>query len=178
MNLKTIIIALLVFVSATAHAQSVGYIHQDSILLSLPGYASALEQIAADEKKYTDEISDNVNRVNAKFQQIASQYDAKEGEAVVDIQSRMSSSDSLKMNMILAENALVENKRKIYSSMLQTQYQQEVQPLIDNLDAIIKKYAKDHKLDAIYILENMGGQLAYVDERKIITGAIIALLEK
>jgi hypothetical protein len=87
---------------------------------------------------------------------------------VGQVQSRMNSSDSLQVNMVMAENALIENKKKTYSSMLQS--------LLDNLNAMIERYVKNNKLDAVYIFKNIDGQLAYVDKRKIITDAILALI--
>lgn len=172
------LLAICLLATVNVQAQSVGYIHLDSVLNALPGYEAAMSAIAAERELYNSEVGDDMTSVDAKLQKVISPYNAQEDETLASVLSRMNTSDSLAVNMILAENALIESKKKTYSSMLLSKYNREVQPLLDNLDAALKKYAKSNNLDAIYKIETMAAQLAYLDERKIITNAIIALITK
>lgn len=164
------------WVYSPLQSQDIGYIHQDSILQVLPNYNVALENLIQEEEAYNNEIKQNTETFSNKLQQLLNRYSATEGESLAQIKQRMQPADTLSLNVIITEGNMIDNKKKTYNSLIQARYNQDIKPLLDNLNNVISNYAKKQKLSAVYILDNMAVQLAYIDEKNIITGAIIELI--
>lgn len=175
---KIIITTICCIAYLGVHAQSVGYLHQDSVLRNVPRYMQVVQDLVQAEQTYNTEIKQEKEAVDTKLQKILQQYKVSEGETIAQLKKRMKANDTLSLNLTLAENAMIDNKRETYATMLQSRYNQELQPLLDKVNDAISTYAKEQKLDAIYILDSMAGQLAYVNEKKVITADIISMVNK
>ena len=178
---KTVTLLLLAITSITSlsvSAQNVGYINSDSVLIMTPGYLEALQSVAKEENKYETELKNNQAELKNKLDALVSKYNVKEGETFASLKARMSPTDTLSLSMIQTENALVANKKKTYEAMISSTYAENVQPILDKVNATIADYAKKNGIDAIYAMENLGDQLVYLNKERIITADIIKLVAK
>lgn len=158
-----------------AQAQ-VAYINQDSVLSNLPGYTEAKQELATEQQAYNAEINRRKQIWEDKLQKLVGGYNPTERETIQTLKKRMSAVDTLELNLLLAEEHMIQQKIEVYTTVLQETYDKQVQPLLDQLDAIIATYAKEHKLTAIYVLENVSNDMIYVSTKSIITNQIINLV--
>tara|TARA_Y100000385_G_scaffold253398_1_gene277520 strand:+ start:1567 stop:1938 length:372 start_codon:yes stop_codon:yes gene_type:complete len=113
-----------------------------------------------------------------KVSELLKPYQPAKNETIAGIKSRMNGMDTIKFNMLLDEEKTLKKKEESYNYMLNFTYNNEIQPIIDKVNDAISNYAKKNKLDGIYILENISPSLAYINEKRIITQAIIDSLKK
>lgn len=175
-SLRTLVFTALLLGMAYGAQAQVAYIHQDSILNNLPGYTAAIQDLVTDQEAYNTEVDQRKKSWQGKVQKLISSYNATEGESIPSLKKRMNATDTLELNLLLAEEQMIQQKMQVYTTLLQQKYAAQVQPLLDKLDVTIAAYAKDHKLTAIYKLENVSGALAYVSEKSIVTKQIIDLV--
>jgi len=171
-------IILLSISTSIANAQNYGYIHRDSILKSIPNYIPKLQTLSSDQKKYASEVKQGMEDLQKKVSELLKPYQPAKNETIAGIKSRMNGMDTIKFNMLLDEEKTLKKKEESYNYMLNFTYNNEIQPIIDKVNDAISNYAKKNKLDGIYILENISPSLAYINEKRIITQAIIDSLKK
>ena len=172
-------VSLLMIVASigSVNAQNFGYIHRDSILKSVPNYLPKLQELSDNQKKYSAEISQGMENLQQKVSKLLQPYKHTEKENLVGIKARMNPIDTVKLNLLLDEEKSLIKKEESYNYMLNFTYKNEKQPILDKVNQAINSYAKKNKYDGIYILENVSSALAYINEDKIITQAIIDLVK-
>lgn len=159
-------------------AQNIAYIQQDSIMKTIPSYQMQLKSLDSVTKNYQKEIKTLQEEWNIKVTMLLKPYNLKENENMEQIKSRMSVVDTTKLSILLDEDKIIVKKAKNYDAIVQQQYQTDIQPILDKVNNAISSYAKKNKIDMVYIIEQIRPALAYIDERKNITNAIIELLKK
>lgn len=171
--MKTKITSILFLVSISIYCQNCAYIHQDSILASLPNYKMNMIKIDSISKVYQNEIKTAKEEWNSKLADLLKPYNVKEKETIDIIKKRMTAIDTSKLSIMIDEDKLLNKRAQNYDLMLSTLYKSDVQPLLDKVNSAVETYAKTNKIDIVYILEQLRPALAYVDRRKNITKKII-----
>lgn len=175
--MKKILFLVLLSISAVSYSQNFAYVQQDSILASIPTYKTSIESIDKASKGYQEEIQKAKAELSDKLQNLLKPYNVKENENLATIKARMSKIDTTSLGIMMEDDKIIQKKAKNYDSNLKLQYQREIQPSLDKVNAAIKSFATKNKIDVIYILEQLRPALAYIDEKKNITKKIVESLK-
>lgn len=167
---------LFLFINITS-AQGIAYLKIDTILSVLPGYSKNVIENDSLKKFYTEEIKLDNEKLNNKVNTLFSKYNASESESVEAIVKRFSQSDKTAFELMQKESEMIEQKTASYNQMLNMHYDEKIQPLLDKLNSTVGTYSEKNKFDLVYVLEDVGRQLAYINPKKDITLEIIKLLK-
>lgn len=179
MNVRFLyLMAILFFTVSGIYAQGHAYLRRDTLLQELPGYSKAIREFEDMKKMYNEEVNADRERLNQKIGELIASYQFKTDEPVESLVSRMNPSDQARFGVIQKEAELLEEKVKSYNQIVEKHFKEKVQPLLDKVNQEIENYAKKNKLDMVFILEEIGPSLAYVNKGRDITPAIIALVKK
>ena len=154
------------------------YVTIDSIYAAIPGYNVKLESVTAAAKAYQAEITESRKLNQQKLNSLIGPYNPQTNESFDNIKLRMSEKDVLQMQLLVDEDKAISKKEESYDKIVRLEYGKSIQPDIDRVNAIIAKYVKSKKLEAVYILEQIKPALVFVNPEKVITKEIITLLEK
>jgi Skp family chaperone for outer membrane proteins len=154
------------------------YISIDSIYATIPNYIEKLEQIRATAKNYQTEITESRTQNQEKLNQLVGPYNPQKNETFDQIKVRMKETDVLQLELLVDEDKTISKKEESYNKIIQLDYEKAIKPDIEKVNAVIAKYAKSKKLEAVYIIEQLNPALQYVNPEKIATNEIIALLKK
>lgn len=177
MSYYSIFILVIIFYHS-AYAQSIGYIHRDSVLNSVPGYKVNLTSLISSEKAYDKELKEANQALDQKFQSLVGSYKLTQGETVEVLKKRMKAKDTISLNLLMAEEKMLDQKARAYRAMLQDKQITEILPILDAVNREIVKYTKLNKYDAIYAIEAVGSQLVFVSDSKVITEPSIKIVSK
>lgn len=86
--------------------------------------------------------------------------------------------DTLKLNLLLEDDTGVSKKERAYNNIVKLEYKKNIEPLRQLMQNAVTEYAKQNKLEAVYIIENLNQALAYLDPKKIITKLIIKMVQE
>jgi Skp family chaperone for outer membrane proteins len=161
-----------------AVAQNNAFVRRDTLLKVLPGYSQKMEEFNSLSQKYADEIKSDRERINRKVAELLSAYKPSAEETAESLLGRLSKPDASHYSMMEKEAALVDEKAESYNELLEMHYKQNIQPLLDKLNAEIEKYAVKNKIDMVFIFEEIAPSLAYINKGKDITPAIISIITK
>lgn len=162
---------------AVVKTQSIAYVSQDTLLMQLPGYIKALTENDSLNKYYSAEVSEELEKLNNKINNLFTPYNPKENETVEAVLQRLSNSDKSKFELLRKESEMLDEKTKTYNELVGLHYNEKVMPLLNKLNKTIADYAAKNKIDAVLIIEQIGPALAYINQSKNITNNIIILLK-
>jgi Skp family chaperone for outer membrane proteins len=175
--MKKFILLVLVLLSAHVFSQRTAYLYTDSVLLSLPDYKVKMVKLDSVRQNYTKEINVGIADVQSRYEILAATYAPKKNETIQELKKRMSVSDTLRVGLLEKEALQWQEKRAIYDKLIQTQYNQEIQPLLNKVNGVITDYAKANGLSAVYSYEQLRNILIYIDPKQNITGVIVRKLK-
>jgi Skp family chaperone for outer membrane proteins len=176
--MKTKFILLFGLISISLFSQNSAYVHQDSILGSLPNYNKKMVSLDSIGKGYQNEIKSAKVQWNSKLADLLKPYNIKENEDIKMVKTRMSAIDTSKLEILIDEDKLLSKRAQNYDLMINTLYKNDIKPMLDKVNTVIEEYARLNKLDVIYIIEQIKPMVAYIDKRKNITKKIIAKISK
>lgn len=176
MNSKVLLV-LLAFCPVWVFGQKMAYVYSDSVLLSMAGYKQNMARVDSMRQAYTHEITIGVANVQSQYEKLVEQYAPKKNETLPELKKRMSVSDTLRLGMLEKEAAQWQEKKITYDRMIQNQYNQYIQPLLNQANKVIADYAKAASLSAVYSFEQLRNVLVYIDPKQNITEAIIRKLK-
>ena len=162
----------IIFGSALS-AQSIAYLRVDTILQELPDYQKYIQENDSLKTYFSEEVETENEKLSNKINNLFKKYNPKEGESVDQVIARFSESDKTTFQLLQKESEMLEEKTKSYNQLLNLNYNENVQPLLDKLNSIVEEYAQKNKFDMVFILEEVGPQLAYINQKKDITLEII-----
>ncbi|WP_396225401.1 OmpH family outer membrane protein [Flavobacterium sp.] len=168
---------LLVLLGLKLQAQQV-YIYKDSLVVSAKGYVAKKASLDSVQKVYTEEVQNFRTKAQENYTALVTPYAPKEGETIEQLKARMSAIDAEKLTLLQEEDKLLETRIKSYNSQLEQQYNRDLKPIMDTIDAVIATYAKKNKIDFVFVMEELAKSLAYVNKGKNITGVISELVNK
>ncbi len=175
---KKVFCVILVLCPVFTFGQKIAYLHTDSILLSIPQYASKMAKLDSVKQAYSKEVETGVAGVQSQYEKLITPYAPKNNETVQALKSRMNVSDTLRLSLLQKEATQWQEKRQTYEKMLQNQYNLDVQPLLNKVNALVADYAKVNGISAVYSFEQLRGALIYIDNKQNITGIIIRKLKQ
>lgn len=175
--MKTQITIILLCFTIWGQAQS-GFIHRDSVLAAIPTYLSKVEAVAKMQQQYNTEIKDGRTALQQKLNSLVGPYNPQEQELFPVIKQRMKPMDTLQINLLLDEDKSLIKREETYKYMVNMEYMQKVQPILDKVNELITQYAINNKLDAVYIIEQLYPALTYINPKQIITEEIKILVQK
>ena len=175
--MKKCVLLVLVLFSAHGFSQKTAYIYTDSVLLSVPYYKVKMVKLDSLRQNYTKEINAGIADVQSRYETLAAPYAPKKNESIQEIKKRMSTSDTLRVSLLEKEAIQWQEKRVSYDKLIQTQYNQEIQPMLNKVNAVITEYAKANSLSAVYSFEQLRNLVVYIDPKQNITGVIVKKLK-
>jgi len=175
--MKKCVLLVLVLFSAHGFSQKTAYIYTDSVLLSVPDYKVKMVKLDSLRQNYTKEINAGIADVQSRYETLAAPYAPKKNESIQEIKKRMSTSDTLRVSLLEKEAIQWQEKRATYDKLIQTQYNQEIQPMLNKVNAVITDYAKANSLSAVYSFEQLRNLVVYIDPKQNITGVIVKKLK-
>ncbi|NDV46154.1 OmpH family outer membrane protein [Paludibacter sp. 221] len=177
--MKKIVLLFLLSVSTSfVFSQQFAYISRDSILTSIDDYNKNLLQLDSLKTNYTQELDYMQEQLKQRYNQLLAPYGLTGQESIEDIQSTIEPMDSITFSILLQEDQMLQTKAKSYDNMLNFVFHRDIQPLLDKVNKTITSYSKKNKIDIVYIIEELSPGLAYINEKKNITGEIIKLLKE
>jgi len=175
--MKKCVLLVLVLFSAHGFSQKTAYIYTDSVLLSVPDYKVKMVKLDSLRQNYTKEINAGIADVQSRYETLAAPYAPKKNESIQELKKRMSTSDTLRVSLLEKEAIQWQEKRVSYDKLIQTQYNQEIQPMLNKVNAVITEYAKANSLSAVYSFEQLRNLVVYIDPKQNITGVIVKKLK-
>ena len=175
--MKKCVLLVLVLFSAHVFSQKTAYIYTDSVLLSVPYYKVKMVKLDSLRQNYTKEINAGIADVQSRYETLAAPYAPKKNESIQELKKRMSTSDTLRVSLLEKEAIQWQEKRVSYDKLIQTQYNQEIQPMLNKVNAVITDYAKANSLSAVYSFEQLRNLVVYIDPKQNITGVIVKKLK-
>lgn len=173
LNSKVFLLAISSSFFLSLSSQSIAYLRVDTILQELPGYQKHIQENDSLKNYYSEEVKAENEKLTNRINNLFSKYNPREGESVDQIVARFSESDKTTFLLMQKETEMLEEKTKSYNQLLTLNYNENVQPLLDKLNLVVEECAQKNKLDMVFILEEVGPQLAYVNQKKDITVEII-----
>ncbi|MBP1638686.1 MAG: outer membrane protein (OmpH-like) [Bacteroidetes bacterium] len=172
------LLVLLALCPVMVFGQKMAYVYSDSVLLSVPGYKQKTSKIDSLRQVYTKEINAGIAGMQGQYDKLIEPYALKKNETLPEVKKRMSVSDTLRLGLLEKEAVQWQGKRMSYERMLQNQYNQDIQPLLDKVNKVIAEYAKTASLSAVYSFEQLRSALVYIDPKQNITDIIIRRLKQ
>jgi Skp family chaperone for outer membrane proteins len=171
---KCVAFILMLFFTAfsSINAQNTVYFYRDSVLAITPGYIPAIIKVDSLKTAYNKEVQAASQQWEAKLNNLLSPYKPVKDESIEVIKKRMSPTDTTQFALLQKEGQFIGEKTKTYNQLYNQNFEKEVQSILNKVDAIISKYAQANKIDFIYMMEELGKSLAYMNKTKNITQAI------
>lgn len=176
--MKKIILMTCIVFPMFVNAQKTAYLYSDSILSSVPRYGIKVAKLDSLKQSYSKEIETKQTALQQQYEKLVKPYAPKENETLSVLKKRMSAIDTLSLSALVDESALIQKKKTSYDRLLQTSYAQEIQPILDRVNTVIREYAVQNNLSAIYSMEQLRATLVYIDPKQNITSVIIGRLKK
>jgi len=176
--MKKIVLLALVLFSAHVFSQKTAYIYTDSVLLSLPDYKVKLAKINSLRQDYTKEVNTGITSVQSRYETLTSPYAPKKTETIQDLKKRMSVSDTLRLGLLEKEAIQWQEKQTAYDKLIQTQYNEEIQPMLNRVNGVIADYARANSISTVFGYEQLRNILVYIDPKQNITEVIVRKLKQ
>jgi len=176
--MKKCVLLVLVLFSAHVFSQKTAYLYTDSVLLSVPDYKLKVAKLDSVRQNYTKEINAGIAGIQSRYETLTATYALKKNETIQELKKRMSVSDTLRMSLLEKEAVQWQEKRTTYDKLIQTQYNQEIQPMLNKVNGVITDYARANGLSAVYSFEQLRSALVYIDPKQNITGLIVRKLKQ
>jgi len=176
--MKKILVLVLVLFSAHVFSQKTAYIYTDSVLLSLPNYKVKMTKINTLRQDYTKEVNAAIASVQSRYETLTNPYTPKKTETIQELKKRMSVSDTLRVGLLEKEAIQWQEKQTTYDKLIQTQYNEEIQPLINKVNVVIADYARANSISTVFSYEQLRNTLIYIDPKQNITAVIISKLKQ
>lgn len=158
-------------------SQKHAYVRRDALLAVLPGYTTKMKVQDSLKTAYTYELDTYRKTLRQKMGALLSPYSRRPHEPAEMLRQRLSPAEAARYRLLLGGLRQLNTKREGYEHMLHKHYQHAVQPLLDRLNQHIRRYAAKKNYDMVFILEDIGPSLAYINMGKDITPAIIPLIK-
>ena len=177
-QMKKLVLLVLVLFSAHIFSQKTAYLYTDSVLLSLPDYKVKMIKLDSLRQNYTKEVNTGIANLQSRYETLTATYAPKKNETIQELKKRMSASDTLRVGLLEKEAIQWQDKRTTYDKLIQTQYNQEIQPLLNKVNGVITDYARANGLSAVYSFEQLRNLVIYIDPKQNITGVIVRKLKQ
>ncbi|HLP14582.1 MAG TPA: OmpH family outer membrane protein [Flavobacteriales bacterium] len=162
-NLIYVVAVVFLLGSTTANAQKMGHVNSQELVVGLPDYKKAEEEM----KKFKEEMMADYEKMKAKLQQMYDDYKAKSA-TMSDVQKKIAEDD-----IVNYENRIGAYEQEITTS-LQKREQMYMEPLIKMVKDAIAKVAKAQGIN--YVLDT--GTLIYQDGGNDLQDSVKKELEK
>lgn len=126
----------LLFALNVADAQKIGYVNNETILSQIASFTAAQQELDKLNQQYSNIIEEELSKVEAMFnsyQQLKSQMTPQQREA--------------KENEIISAEKVIQEKQKVYfgdEGLMAKKSEELIKPIMDKLQQVIDKYAKDN----------------------------------
>lgn len=179
MKFKIILVVVAMVLGViSVQAQNQAHVYKDSLLLAASGYIQHKASIDSLQTAFSQELQNNKAALEERYVALTKSYAPKEQETIEQLKTRMSSIDAEKLHLLQEEDKLLDTRIKSYNAQLEQQYNRDIKPILETIDLQIANYAKKHKIDYVFIMEEMAKSLAYINKGKDITNTIIELVNK
>ena len=157
--------------------EAIAYVEEKVLLKALVGYEKNTKSLDSLKQVYSQETANAKKELEKKVAALLAPYGFSSYESVAAIQAKLKPADAEKLALYTKEGELLAKVNANYQLVLQTIYEQKVQPLLDKLNNILANYAKANDIKMIYTFEKIAPSLAYLDKGLDITPEILQLLQ-
>lgn len=159
---------LLLMTCSFAQAQKIGFINTDSVLTSIPDYASAQDSLKKLSAKMQAELEKDLQTIENLYNKYQEQRQYLSTSSCV----------SREQQIISLENALKEKQESYFGDEGQMTKKSEalLNPIKEKVNAAIEKYSKENGYSAIFDVVAASGLIFY-DKSNDITKIIIDKLK-
>lgn len=175
-KLSLLVLLLLPMMTLAQKGNKIAYIQETEILKSIEDYKVQIKELDSLKQSFTNDLSKKTETLKEKLQTLLDNYELQEGETLESVQEKLKEEDKEKYSLYMEENNLLKDYSSNYEKILQTKYKQNIQPILDRVNSVIKEYAKSKNINIIHKLEELN--VAYIDEDLNITDAILKKLEE
>ena len=116
-------------------------------------------------------------QLNTKLETLLKPYNFGKEMKIEEVKNKLKESDKDKLELYVKENELITKSSKNYDLMLQTLYEQKVQPILTKINTAIENYAKAKGIKVVYNLEKISPALVYIDKGINITEEIVKIIK-
>ena len=172
-------LAFIILGSQMIFAQSnVGFIYMDSVLTSYPGYNTAVYQYDSLRSVLNTELTNEQKKINQNNDAFLKKYSLRGGENIEEIMQLIAPSDTLAFSQLLEDNNVLNVRQKSYENLIRYLYNKDIDPIVQSVKNEIDIYAKKHKIDIVFIMENIEGTYVYLNSACDLTDEIIKRVQK
>lgn len=175
--MKKILVLICTIYPILLYSQNVVYIYSDSILLSIPEYQQKVVMLDSLKNVFQAEIKASQSAMQIQYSDLLKPYSPKADEGIESIKKRMTAMDTLRLIILFEDNAKLQDKILKLDSMLAKLYMQEIQPILEKVNALVSEYAKANKVSMVFAVEPLKPALIYLDPKSNITDLIIRKLK-
>lgn len=172
---KNIILLILIARAMTGEAQMQAFIYSDSVFMQIKGYSEKKLALDSVKNAYIAEVQQLQKDQQDQYAVLLKPYNVQQNETPEQIMARLGAADKEKYQLLQEADKLLEKRIKTYNKLLEQQYETTVKPYIDRVNKAIEIYAKKNKIDYVWVMEKIGGQLAYFNKSKDITRIIVQM---
>ncbi len=176
--MKKIILLMFILYPVFMYGQKTAYLYGDSVMLAIPEYGIRVMKLDSMKQGFQKEIEAKQELLQQQYTNLINPYAPKENEGLAILKKRMSTGDTLRLNVLLDENVQIQNMKVTYDRILQVTYTQEIQPILNKVSTLISEYASKNHLSAVYSMEHLKMALIYIDPKQDITSVIIEKLKQ
>lgn len=173
---KSAVLLLFLLSCNYSFTQNQAYIYRDSLLTAVSGYKSNIKRIDSLSNAYKKTLQASEKSQQQKVAELLKPYNVQENEQIEDLKKRLKPSDADQFSVYIQEGELLNKQAKVYDDILKEDYAKNIQPLLNKVNKCIETYAKENKIDYVWIMEEIGQQLAFGNKDKNITAKIIQKL--
>lgn len=172
----SIIVALLIF--NFSFAQKVAFVNETKLLEAVPGYREALAETDEIKKHYSQEIKEAQDKLQIKVQELLKNYKTDDTTTTEQLENMLSEKDNERYALLKEENELLQKQTLIKQKQYNTAYKDKVGTILEKVNKSVKEYCHKNKIEILYKIDVLQQALAYYDESKDVTEAIIVLVKK
>lgn len=166
--MKNLILIFILFSSfglSQLDAQQIGYLNSQGLLLELPAYKNAQANFDNYRTQLQKKLEQKAQLLEADFQSVSRK--AEQGE----LSPKQQEEEGARLRE--EQNKVVKYEQEIQQELL-TKQNEELQPIVDQVNDAINEVAKENGY--IYILDASSGVILYADETMDITELVRAKL--
>lgn len=137
-----------------------------------------LSMIDSLQGAYENELGKEGQRLQGQIRELLMTYQPSDTENLASIKKRMSPSDTMALKTLFDKNDALKKKGDANNTKLKNMQKEKIDPVLKKIDAAIKKVATQEQLDVMYFLEDVNVGMAYLNERRDYTNAVVEELKK
>jgi outer membrane protein len=176
--MKQIMILYVLIQFQNVIAQKICFIDESKLLKATLGYEQSIKEMDSIKQVFTQEIKQSKEKLDDKINQLLVPYKFDQDSTLEQIKAKLSETDNKKLELLQEESQLLNKQAVAKEEEYKLLYQQKVGSILEKVNKSVKEYCNKNKIEILYKINVLQQALAYYDESKDVTEAIIVLVKK